>query len=54
MDPYIPSQGAFEPENSLNEQDILNLQSWGINFVRLGVMWEAVERTKGVYDINYL
>jgi aryl-phospho-beta-D-glucosidase BglC (GH1 family) len=54
MDPYIPSQGAFDPENSLNEQDILNLQSWGINFVRLGVMWEAVERTKGVYDINYL
>lgn len=54
MDPYIPSQGAFDPENSLNEQDILNLQSWGINFVRLGVMWEAVERTKGVYDTNYL
>ena len=25
-----------------------------MNFVRLGVMWEAVEKTAGVYDDNYL
>jgi aryl-phospho-beta-D-glucosidase BglC (GH1 family) len=25
-----------------------------MNFVRLGVMWEAVERTEGVYDDAYL
>ena len=27
---------------------------WGFNFVRLGVMWEAVEVSVGVYDTNYL
>ena len=25
-----------------------------MNFVRLGVMWEAVERTPEVYDYKYL
>ena len=25
-----------------------------MNFVRLGVMWEAVERTAGVYDTEYI
>ena len=53
-DPYIPSTGAFNPEKSLNAEDIANLVSWGFNFVRLGVMWEAVERTEGVYDEDYL
>lgn len=27
---------------------------WGFNLVRLGVMWEAVERQPGVYDYGYL
>lgn len=27
---------------------------WGFNFVRLGVMWEAVERSPGVYNETYL
>jgi hypothetical protein len=25
-----------------------------MNFVRLGVMWEGVERQRGVYDKEYL
>lgn len=54
VDPYIPSQGKFEPQDSLNDEDIQNLADWGFNFVRLGVMWEAVERTEGVYDDVYL
>lgn len=54
QDPYIPSQGSFDPENSLNDEDIQNLKNWGMNFVRLGVMWEAVERTAGVYDTEYI
>jgi aryl-phospho-beta-D-glucosidase BglC (GH1 family) len=27
-----------------------NLKSWGLNHVRLGVMWEAVETSPGVYN----
>lgn len=42
--PYIPSDGAFDASDSLNDEDIQNLKNWGFNFVRLGVMWEAVER----------
>ena len=54
VDPYIPSSGDFDSQNSLNDEDIANLKKWGMNFVRLGVMWEAVERTEGTYDDAYL
>lgn len=54
IDPYIPSEGAFDPQNSLNDEDIANLKSWGMNFMRLGVMWEGVEREPGKYDMAYL
>ena len=54
VDPYIPSEGAFDPQNSLNDEDIANLKKWGMNFMRLGVMWEGVEREAGVYDMAYL
>ena len=53
--PYLPSlDGEWDPEHSLNRKDIEDLRSWGMNFVRLGVMWEAVEREPGVYDTAYL
>ena len=54
VDPYIPSTGDFDPQNSLNDEDIANLVKWGQNFVRLGVMWEAVERSEKQYDDAYL
>lgn len=54
VDPYIPSDGEFDSQNSLNDEDIALLKKWGMNFVRLGVMWEAVEREPGVYDDAYL
>ena len=54
VDPYIPSVDTFDSQNSLNDEDIANLKKWGQNFVRLGVMWEAVEREEGVYDEDYL
>ena len=53
IDPYIPSQGDFDAQNSLNDEDIANLVKWGMNFVRLGVMWEGVERKAGEYDSKY-
>ena len=54
VDPYIPSEGEFDSNDSLNDEDIANLKKWGMNFVRLGVMWEGVERQAGVYDTEYL
>lgn len=55
MDPYIPTiDGAWTPQDSLNAQDIQYMKEWGFNFVRLGVMWEAVERVAGQYDDAYL
>lgn len=55
VDPYIPTTNStFDPQLSLNDEDIENMVKWGFNFVRLGVMWEAVERQRGVYDDKYL
>ena len=39
---------------SLIDKDIDDLVAWGTTFVRLGVMWEAVEKQRGVYDTEYL
>jgi len=33
---------------------MVNLQKWGVNLVRLGVMWEAFETSSGVYNTTYL
>mmetsp|Transcript_24214 Transcript_24214/g.17041 ORF Transcript_24214/g.17041 Transcript_24214/m.17041 type:complete len:224 (+) Transcript_24214:29-700(+) len=52
--PYVPSNGDFDPNLSLNDFDIKKLQEWGFNFMRLGVMWEGVEREPGVYNDTYL
>ncbi len=41
----MPSREKFDPETSLTDTEIDDLVGWGFNFVRLGVMWEAVERT---------
>ena len=52
--PFIPSRGKFTPDTSLNDEDIQDMYDWGINEVRLGVMWEAVETSPGVYNDTYL
>eukprot|EP00913_Durusdinium_trenchii_P027858 g26120.t1 len=36
------------------EQDMANLQSWGFNVIRLGVMWPGVEPVEGQYNHTYL
>lgn len=38
----------------MTDGDIDNLVNWGFNFVRLGVMWEAVETSPGIYNDTYL
>jgi endoglycosylceramidase len=50
VSPYIPSSDKFDPELSLTDDELDNLVKWGFNFVRLGVMWEAVERSHGTFN----
>lgn len=52
--PYIPEQTKFDSQSSLTDEDISNLTNWGFNFVRLGVMWEAVEKSPKQFDAAYL
>jgi len=54
VDPYLPDSTVFSGSDSLTDQDIDNLYSWGFNLVRLGVMWEAVETSPGQYNFTYL
>lgn len=52
--PYIPQRDVFDAQLSLTDAEIDQLVGWGFNFVRLGVMWEAVERTPDAYNSTYL
>ena len=52
--PFIPQNDTFDSQLSLTDAEIDDLVKWGFNFVRLGVMWEAVERAPGVYNESYL
>ena len=54
VDPYLPSEDSFDPQLSLTDAELDNLVKWGFNFVRLGVMWEAVERKPDTYNMTYL
>ena len=50
QDPYLPDEENYSPNESLTESDIEDLYNWGFNIVRLGVIWEAVEKKRGEYD----
>lgn len=52
--PWLPSAGAFRPQYSLGPEDAEILQSWGMNGVRLGVMWPGAMPQPGVIDAGYL
>eukprot|EP01102_Stenamoeba_stenopodia_P008003 TRINITY_DN2266_c0_g1_i1.p1 TRINITY_DN2266_c0_g1~~TRINITY_DN2266_c0_g1_i1.p1 ORF type:complete len:535 (-),score=83.50 TRINITY_DN2266_c0_g1_i1:97-1647(-) len=52
--PWHPSNGTFDPQLSLNDEDIQNLVEWGFNFVRLGVMWPGVEPSRNEVNQTYL
>jgi endoglycosylceramidase len=52
--PYIPESDVYDSQTSLTDADIDQLVDWGFNLVRLGVMWEAVETVRGVYNQTYL
>jgi endoglycosylceramidase len=52
--PYIPSDNEFDPFLSFNDRDIMYMKEYGFNLVRLGIMWEAVEISPGIYDHGLL
>ena len=55
LPPYLPNLDQFDPYMSLNTQyDLETMKRLGFNMVRLGVMWEAVEKQPNIYDYDYL
>lgn len=54
LPPYIPSLEGFDPFNSMSEEDVKIMKHYGFNLVRLGVIWESIERSEGVYDTEHL
>lgn len=52
--PWHPLTDTFDPELSFADADIAMLRSWGLNVVRLGVMWPGVEPERGKVNQTYL
>ena len=55
LPPYLPILDKFDYQYSLNTpHDLETMKRLGFNSIRLGVIWEAVEKAPGVYDDEYL
>lgn len=54
LPPYFPTTENFDPYTSLTEKDIYFLKKLGFNVVRLGIIWESIEREEGSYDYEHL
>ena len=54
LPPYIPKTDKFDPYFSLSKEDISIMKKLGFNLVRLGIIWESVEKKEGIYDMEYL
>ena len=53
--PWHPTTSGFDSNNTLSLIDAQNLNAYGLNIVRLGVMWPGVEpTTRGAFDQSYL
>lgn len=53
--PFIPDLNKFDPQNSLTDDDLTNLQKWGFNVIRLYTAWMGVNPTSpGQVDQSYL
>ena len=55
LPPYLPTLDVFDYQYSLNtKEDLETMKRLGFNSIRLGVIWEAVEKKPGEYDMDYL
>ena len=50
LKPYVPIMDHFDVDLSMAAEDIENLRRWGMNVVRLGVMWTSVETAPGAWQ----
>jgi len=53
-EPWLPPAGDFSARYSLGAEDAEILESWGMNGVRLGVMWPGAMPTRDAVDQGYL
>lgn len=55
ISPWLPKSSGFDTTSTLSRIDAKNLQKWGFNVVRLGVMWPGLEPgDQGAYSEEYL
>ena len=52
--PWHPNFDKFNYNTSFTDYDIKIISEYGLNFIRLGVMWPGVEPKKGEYNYSYL
>ena len=52
--PFLPPLDGFDTKRTLSDRDAADLASWGMNVVRLGVLFNAVMPQPGVVNTSYL
>lgn len=52
--PWVPATDVYSSDISMVEEDFQQLQSMGMNMIRLGVMWPGVEPEPNKYNYTYL
>eukprot|EP00055_Hartaetosiga_balthica_P012705 m.62515 g.62515 ORF g.62515 m.62515 type:complete len:499 (-) comp8033_c4_seq2:73-1569(-) len=52
--PYVPIIDHFDYQYSFSEEDAKILNQYGMNAIRLGMMWPGVEPTRNQYNQTYL
>ena len=51
---FVKKESPWYHEELLDPQYARDLQSWGLNVVRLGTMWSGLEPREGEYDLEYV
>jgi len=51
---YPPIDSEYDTIMSFNEQDFEQLEAWGFNSVRLGLLWAGIEPKRDQFDEDYL
>lgn len=50
----VVKQAPFDPAQGVSDADMVNLASLGMNAMRVGVIWSALEPSPGIYDDAYI